>query len=417
MLAPSLLDEAYLTASSLLAGGGKGMDKDVTVPMAIYRSYPYTISPTCPLSVYTTPLQHLGDCLIYLCIDDVARFESHELISLTTIPRLAVLELLERNPARSVVTDRLIRGWSEAGEPRQAFPSLRVLRISSSSHAVSEDSLQYALMFPALEIFDTTVLPKERWRRASEIAHNHGWKVTKPKGSLFVSYAQAYLDGLLEVNTRYFESLRGVITNDRQRVILQDDPRRLIYEEWKRRQVHDRPGKEPDGPDLSSYLDDGWRAFLQGTYPLFATTDPHKGARDMYDDRPTLTMDQAFLFLALLAQSKYDPGCGIRAQAEGLTLPREPFASLQLRSSFVPEGQHLRALDSDRLIFSRRRVGTEEETSERSAAPRPPSHTDPPPSWAPRQDDRKVTDFKARKRQRTTADLLSSFGTSSGTSG
>jgi hypothetical protein len=424
ILAPSLLEEVYSDASSFLVGR-EGAEKGVTVPMAICRYRQRIIDPSCPLSVYTTPLQRLEDCLVYLSIDDIKGFEPHELFSLCTVPHLAVLELLEPDPTSNVITDRLIRGWHEVGKKQQVFPSLRVLKISSNAYAVMEESLHHVLMFPALEIFDITADPDD-WCNAKEVARNYGWRVTKPKGPVFVEYARVYLKGLVKVKTKYLERLREVFADDTQEVTLVDDPRRVTYEEWKEKQPADCPGEEREraNPDFSSYLDDGWRALLQGSHPLSATTDAQAKAEDMLHNHPSMTEDQVFWFLALLAQKKYDPAFGIQAQAEGITLPRERFVSIRLCHDChprFPSGLHPVVLSSDRLIFSRRRVGIDEGSSERAAVssmpPRKEPHHEPAPSWAPRQDDRKTTGFKPRKRQRTTADLLSSFGTPSGTSG
>ncbi|KAK4124596.1 hypothetical protein N657DRAFT_690096 [Parathielavia appendiculata] len=510
ILAPSLLEEEYQNATGCL-NSKEWLGKGVTLPMALYRYCQEIVDPPCPLSIYITPLQHLEDCLVRLCIDKVDRYETHELIPLARLPRLAVLELVEHSRTRQVITDHLIRGWSEVGKQGQVFPSLRVLQIATHNNtcALAANSLHYILRFPALEVLDT-FFNKKRRRDAKDIAASYGWNVTKPntKGALFVAYAEPYLDGLVEVKMRDFWKLRDAFKDDRQQVTLVDisikegrgsdaspsagpppttgaaefpegeenclmgkwfvftgllktlsrEEACLLVERYggkvtgvpsrktdfavvgsdagpsKLREIkehsietideeglfhlirtmpaHGGVGMRAKQPPKSvkqsdgSNLDDGWRSLLQGTHLCATTEADAEDQFDLFSKCPlNMTEDQAFWLLGLLDQKNRDAASSIQAQVEGVTLPREPFVSLMLRDSChltIQPGTWLH----ERSIFTRRRVSPASPNKERNRKPQT--------SRIPRQDNRKVTECRPRKRQRTAADLLSSFGTSSG---
>jgi hypothetical protein len=390
----------------------------------MYRYCQEIVNPPCPLSVYIDPLEKLDGCLVYLYIDNVGRFERNELLSLATLDRLAVLELIEREPMGGGIDDRLIRGWSQVAPG--AFPSLRVLRISSQTHAVSKSSLDVVLGFPHLEIFDITALETMTKGRCGAFVHDE-WKVTEPGGSLFVSYAEAYLDRSVEMNMRSVAGLRTVFEDDRHEVVLVEDPRQPICRRWLDRQL-DKRLIDPDNYNiafqrevrcLSTYLDQGWRALLRGDPRPTAPTDI-QGDNSSIRDQEDMTDDQVFWFLALLDQKRFHPEYeSIQAQAAGVTLPRERFVSLRLRDPSTTPGQHRRLLNSKRLIYSRRRQQSDTNSERyRNSAKGVGEARDPAPSWAPRADDRRETDLKPRnKRQKTMGDLFSSLGMPGGKSG
>ncbi|KAK4098101.1 hypothetical protein N658DRAFT_526594 [Parathielavia hyrcaniae] len=394
-LVPILLEDAHSTASGL-----EGTDQGVTVHMAVYRYCQEIFNPPCPLAIYTTPLQRLGDCLVRLCIDNVDRYQTHELIPLAHIPRLAVLELVEHDEDSRVISDRLVRGWWEAGKKQPAFPSLRVLQIASDNTcALSADALHSILKFPALEILDA-FFNKKRRRDAKDIASSYGWKVTKPNtlGTLFVAYAEPYLDGQVTVAMTDFWRLREAFGDDTHRV-------RLVVDPGTEKQPPEGV-EQADSSDPSSDLDNGWRALLRGAHPWVTT---NVAAEDLAGKCPqSMTEDQAFWLLGLLAQKEQEAASRTRAQVEGITLPREPFVSLKLRDPWQPGSMEIGRWLHERLIFSRRR-----------ACPAPPKKgpdREPQRSRTPRRDDRKAAEGKPRKRQKTAADLLSSLEIPSGTS-
>jgi hypothetical protein len=421
---------SFTRARELLGAGEGHQTKELTIPMAMYRYCQEIVNPPCPLSVYIDPLARLDGCLVYLCIDNVGRFERNELLSLATFDRLAVLELIEREPMGDGIDDRLIKGWSQVAQQRpfysqQPFYSLRVLRISSQRHAVSQRSLDIVLRFPNLEIFDITALETMTKGRCGDFVHDE-WKVTEPSGSLLVSYAEAYLDMRVEMSMKSVAGLKTVFEDDRHEVVLVDDPRQPICRRWLDQQL-DKGLIDPDDyniesqrevPCLSTYLDEGWRALLRGGPRPTAPADIQ--GDNIIRDQENMTDDQVFWFLALLDQKKFHPEYeSIQAQAAGVTLPRERFVSLRLRDPSTTPGQHRRLLNSKRLIYSRRRQQSDTNSERyRNSAKGVGEARDPAPSWAPRADDRRETDLKPRnKRQKTMGDLFSSLGMPGGKSG
>jgi hypothetical protein len=422
---------SFTRARELLGAGEGHQTKELTIPMAMYRYCQEIVNPPCPLSVYIDPLARLDGCLVYLCIDNVGRFERNELLSFATFDRLAVLELIEREPMGDGIDDRLIKGWSQVAQ--QPFYSLRVLRISSQRHAVSQRSLDIVLRFPNLEIFDITALETMTKGRCGDFVHDE-WKVTEPSGSLLVSYAEAYLDMRVEMSMKSVAGLKTVFEDDRHEVVLVDDPRQPICRRWLDQQL-DKGLIDPDDyniesqrevPCLSTYLDEGWRALLRGGPRPTAPADIQ--GDNSIRDQENMTDDQVFWFLALLDQKKFHPEYeSIQAQAAGVTLPRERFVSLRLRDPSTNPGQHRRLLNSKRLIYSRRRQLSETKSARdplkryhdsAKAAKGAEKARDPAPSWAPRADDRREADLKPRnKRQKTMGDLLSSLGMPGGKSG
>jgi hypothetical protein len=448
-----MFEKPVVWRSELDEGKGKGKEKEVvqeapfnralaaatdsakakgeeaaTTEMGVLRFSLDIGAPQCRLSTYITPFMDWTEDLIYFCIDNITRFQTHELIPLAKLPRLAVLEIVERQKEESLINDRLFRGWAEGEGER--FPALRVLKIGSRSHQVSEKSLQYALSFPSLEIFDIIALPSSGLRsdEAKDIADRCGWKVDEAGGniyrrrdgevakSLFVSYAEAYLDGRMPVHKVGVLGFKKVFDNDKQEVVWVDSPRRLLYaEREKGREMEDEKTNvegdvghveaEPEKPDLCDYtgIDEGWRTLLQGTHPLSRLA---KFSMDWNTNHYDMTKDQVFWFLALLDQcqegGKKQPA--IQRQATGVTLPGDRFVTFTLCDAACGSYDDRYALYQQRLIFSRSR-----DAEARRQRVEAKERSDPAPSWAPRPDDRREENLRAPKRQkRSVGDLLSS---------
>lgn len=447
------------------------MKKDESsVPMALFRYRQEIIDPQCDLAIYISPLSRLENgSLAYLCFDNVARFQTHELITLATLQSLAVLELIERDDTDSKMSDALVRGWSEAG--KDPFSRLRVLKIASKAHQISEGGLPYLFKLPCLEIIDITALPTTKLRlsrRIKDALETSGWRVTKPRGSLFVSYANAFLDGRVPVHPAGVETLKAVFEDDRYPVIWVDDSRRTADEQWKGgdgrdiKERSDQPGRtshsesndrpdpapdcgQPQPTDFSDvqYLDGRWRAILQG--------DPSSTTKDTQQSSSTCDVegldDEIFWSLALMDQKRYDGSNAVRGCASGVTLPLERLVCLRLRGPSNTAERSRRLLNSERLIFSRCRMqvmpGMRRETTmhqveledRQSCDPPPPgsSRTDdrmqrdlerrikrqnsetvqlahPPPSWAPRPEDRREKGLQPRKRlKKPVGEVLNRF--------
>lgn len=383
--------------------------------MALRRYCQEIFEPPCGLDVYTMPLLSLSDCLAYLCIDDVTHFEVQELLSLSHLSALEVLELVERGPSLNGMSDRVIRGWTESTGCLHPFPSLRVMKITSSTHAVSEVSLRYALRYPRLEIFDITALPASRWRNASSIADSCGWKVTEPGDSLFVSYAEAYLDGRVDVRITGVEGLRQLFEDDRQQVALVPDPRKRIYpartesrdgadvrEHLSRSNPDAKAPPGHDDLDFSGRLDESWQSLLGAAHPLCAAADSQERREARHQD--TMTDNEVFWFLSLLSHKEFNPRVPVQAQAAGITLLTKRFVSLRLRGPSRFTGQHQGLANSKRLIFSRT-----QRRQVRQPEMEPRRQEESIQTESRRRNERRETDLKPRKRQKL-SDVLSSFG-------
>lgn len=319
-----------------------------TIPMAMQRYCQEILDPSCELSVYTSPFRNpSSDLVVYLCLDNVTHFQANELLTLAHLPRLAILELIVREPSNEAISDRMIKGWSESScEGGPPFPLLQVLKITSLEHAVSESSLHAVLQFPRLQIFDVTALPARRWRNARSIAASYGWKVTSPEtSSLFVSYAEAFLDGHIEVKMTDIEELRPLFDDDRERIDLVHDPRSPLCQ--------GEGGDEE--PGVTSYLDEGWRALLQGVHRLTAA-DPEncRESRDSRRPQAVMSDNDAFWFLALLDQKKacVRTSPPLQGKVAGITLKQERVVCLRLRKP-PSSAEHGRFSPVERLIFSR----------------------------------------------------------------
>ncbi|KAM0285469.1 hypothetical protein ACHAQH_001419 [Verticillium albo-atrum] len=166
--------QAWKTFSKLL------LVEDGEKTLDLYRYRHHICRPNQELSRYLQPLQSISvDFLSYLSINGRCAFETNELLALTELRNLAVLEIIQpADETRAIfprVSDRLIRSWSEATDP---FPFLRILRLWGDD-SVSQHSLQYLDNFPSLMLYDVNGARKD-WPTADVLAQHHGWKVGEP---------------------------------------------------------------------------------------------------------------------------------------------------------------------------------------------------------------------------------------------
>jgi hypothetical protein len=109
--------------------------------------------PQSPLEVYMVPLiSNSYDFVTYLSI--TTAFKLPELIKLSEIPNLAVLEIVKlRETDQLRVGDRLVRAWSIAASTEGAFKVLRILRLWYHKE-ITAKSLGYINAFPVLGVYD-----------------------------------------------------------------------------------------------------------------------------------------------------------------------------------------------------------------------------------------------------------------------
>ncbi|KAL2752220.1 hypothetical protein ACRALDRAFT_1083747 [Sodiomyces alcalophilus JCM 7366] len=166
--------QAWKVLSKLL------LAEDGEKTLGLYRYRHHICRPSEPLSHYTKPLESSSfDFLSYLNISGPSSFETNELIALTELKNLAVLEIIQpADELRTVfprMSDRLVRGWSETHDP---FPLLRILRLWGDD-SVTEHSLQYLSRFPSLLLYDVNGSRRD-WGNVETVAPRHGWETAEP---------------------------------------------------------------------------------------------------------------------------------------------------------------------------------------------------------------------------------------------
>lgn len=150
-------------------------DDDKT--LGLYRFRQHLCRPGPDIRRYTQPLTSLSiDFITHLVISGGCEFSTHDLLCLTDIKNLGVLEIIQpADELRTVfpeVTDRLIRGWTEKEEP---FPLLRILRIWGDQ-STTQESLQWVSKFPNLALYDV-MGSRDDWTSPHEYASKHSWEL------------------------------------------------------------------------------------------------------------------------------------------------------------------------------------------------------------------------------------------------
>ncbi|KAI0157087.1 hypothetical protein GGR52DRAFT_189462 [Hypoxylon sp. FL1284] len=153
----------------------------LSMPVSIYRSHYDINRPNGPLSLYMNPLTSSSfDFIVHLTLTGPdLPFDTHQLLSLTQLKNLGVLEILQPELPGSAtfprVSDAVIRQWSQEPDP---FPVLRVMRIWGDDFTTTR-SLQYLSRFPALAVYDVAGLGRD-W---GEVPKVPGWASTNQSWS------------------------------------------------------------------------------------------------------------------------------------------------------------------------------------------------------------------------------------------
>lgn len=127
------------------------------------------------LTTYIAPLQPSGslDFLSHIRIAGPCQIKTEELLQLTGLKNLGVLEIMEPADEASPfprVSDRILRSWSEE---KDVFPKLVILKIHAL-YGFSENSLRYLNKFPALTLFEVGGRPRE-WQQSERLCAEVGW--------------------------------------------------------------------------------------------------------------------------------------------------------------------------------------------------------------------------------------------------
>lgn len=145
--------------------------------LGLYRFRQHICKPGYDLKAYTQPLTSFPvDFITHLVISGGCDFSTNDLLCLTDIKNLGVLEIIqpadEMRSAFPEVTDRLIRGWTET---EGAFPLLRILRIWGDQ-STTQESLRWVSKFPSLALYDV-MGSRDDWTSPHDHAIKHRWEL------------------------------------------------------------------------------------------------------------------------------------------------------------------------------------------------------------------------------------------------
>ncbi|TQV98263.1 coenzyme A transferase [Cordyceps javanica] len=197
--------------------------------LGLYRFRQHVCRPEEELKLYTQPLNSASvEFITHMTISGDCLFTGNELLSLADMKNLGVLELIK--PADDIlasyphVSDRIVRGWSEAVDP---FPLLRVLRIWGD-RSVTEVSLRWAAKFPSLVLYDV-MAGKDDWTSAYEEAGATGWtvsqQVTRAEDASILRYLMLLAPGEDMPMSRFSDVSRSI---DVDLINLSSDPRCVL---------------------------------------------------------------------------------------------------------------------------------------------------------------------------------------------
>ncbi len=366
--------------------------------LGLYRFRQHVCRPEEELKIYTQPLNSAPvDFITHITISGDCSFTGNELLSLADMKNLGVLELIK--PTDSIaasfphVSDRIVRGWSDAADP---FPLLRILRIWGDQ-SVTAVSLRWVAKFPSLVLYDVTA-DKNDWTSAHEEARATGWtmcqQVTRSQDTSIFQYLMLVAPGEDIPMDRFSHLSRSI---DVDLVNLVSDPRCVL-----KRVLHS------EAPPLLDYLVDP--AKLSVDQPNFLRKPVPKEDTFCHD---TAFETWAYWLYSLIGQLSDDrdlKGRGVGPEhqtvAGPFVLPSKPMACLFLghsghggissRPSYISRG----LFATKHLTFTRLEILNGVIPPNTRAMERP---VDPAPAPA-----RQPPSVKHKKRRRI-EDVLGSF--------
>ncbi|KAI0880940.1 uncharacterized protein GGS22DRAFT_197266 [Annulohypoxylon maeteangense] len=160
---------SFMMLSRLLSENQRTYHKKAKLPKAIFKYHRSIKNAASPLANFTKPLMAQPlDFIVHLTLaGNQIYFETHELLALTELKNLGVLEIVQPHPIEDAahfprVNDSVIRHWASIPD---SFPLLRVLRIWGD-YFTTRRSLEYLNKFPALRVYDVAGKKKD-WAHAS----------------------------------------------------------------------------------------------------------------------------------------------------------------------------------------------------------------------------------------------------------
>ncbi|KAI1485500.1 coenzyme A transferase [Biscogniauxia mediterranea] len=166
-----------------------------TWPLKLFKHALEIAQPMEPLAQYINPLLSPSfEFIVHLTLTGCTSFGTHEVLSLSQLKNLGVLEIMQpvddTNAATFPrITDSVIREWASQPNP---FPVLRIMRIWGDDFT-TEKSLRYISKFPALVLYDVA----GRRRDWKDVDQTLGWeRQRKVWSSSLLRTIRRYLDFL-----------------------------------------------------------------------------------------------------------------------------------------------------------------------------------------------------------------------------
>lgn len=288
----------------------------------MYRFRQHVCHPGHNLPSYTRPLTSLStEFITHLVISGGCTFSTSEMLCLTEIKNLGVLEIIQ--PADELqmvfpqVTDRLIRGWTETENP---FPLLRVLRIWGD-RSTTQESLQWVSRFPSLALYDV-MGSREDWTNPHEHALKAGWEPANPSAMKDDSLL-GYLMLCVQSQEGYVQNGRNLVkTVDADLISLCSDSRCAI-----------KFVEHGQAPGLLEYLSDAAKSYMP-SWDMDAAVRDGRSCQGMAFEAWAFWL---YSFLGQLSQDRDLKGSDVQPESQAVAgpfvLPSKPFASLFLGHS------------------------------------------------------------------------------------
>ncbi|ATY64712.1 hypothetical protein A9K55_005053 [Cordyceps militaris] len=370
--------------------------------LGLYRFRQHVCRPDEALKLYTQPLNSASvEFIAHLTISGHCLFTGTELLVLADMKNLGVLELIQ--PADHIqashpqVSDRIVRGWSDAADP---FPVLRVLRIWVDQ-LLTDVSLRWVAKFPSLVLYDV-VAAKADWRSVYEKAYATGWTVasiakavedTSILRHLMLLAPEEAEDGAIDPSPGLCRSIDIDLTN------LSSDSRCVL-----------KRVPYAEAPPLLDYLVDP--AKVSAKQPAAIHRRPRPVANEFCHDTAFETW--AFWLYSLIGQLSGDRDLesrGVRPAQQTIAgpfvLPSKPMASLFLGHS-GQGGIASRPSYNSRGLFATKRYTFTRPDLQYDLTPKTRATEQPAPLGIV-SDPRPPPSMKSKKRRRM-EDVLGSFG-------
>ncbi|KAI1207453.1 uncharacterized protein F4807DRAFT_178629 [Annulohypoxylon truncatum] len=194
---------SFMILSGLLSYHQRTSEGKWDLPKDVYKFHQTLKLAGSPFSNFTKPLMSKPfDFIVHLTLaGNEVCFENHELLSLTKLKNLGVLEIVQPRPLQDAsnfprVNDSVLRQWAIT---KDAFPLLRVLRIWGD-YFTTRRTLSYLDRFPSLRVYDVAGL-KNDWRDAAAgpswkmMSYQWGWTLLESISEIIESLSTSSIYG------------------------------------------------------------------------------------------------------------------------------------------------------------------------------------------------------------------------------